>query len=86
MAAGRPVVVTRVGGVPDIVEDGQTGIIVQPHAPSQLANALLYLLANLAQARRMGADARERVRTEFNANEVEEIVLGVYREIRQLSC
>ena len=44
MAAGRPVVATRIGGVPDLVEDGVNGYLVEPGQPAAIAEALLALL------------------------------------------
>lgn len=57
-AAGIPVIASRVGGVPDIVEDGQTGILVEPRDPSAIAAAVL----------KIRSDAKERERLVKNAN------------------
>jgi glycosyltransferase involved in cell wall biosynthesis len=59
MAGAIPVVATRVGGLPDLVEHGRTGILVDPAAPEQLAQALAALLLDPPAARRMGERARE---------------------------
>jgi glycosyltransferase involved in cell wall biosynthesis len=65
-AAGRPVVSTRVGGVPEIVEDGKTGLLVQPRDPSALAAAMGRLMAMSEQDRQaMGAGARALVMERF---------------------
>jgi glycosyltransferase involved in cell wall biosynthesis len=61
MALGRPVVATRVGGVPEAVEDGVTGLLVAPAEPKALAMAIQSLLDDPVRAERMGALARERV-------------------------
>jgi glycosyltransferase involved in cell wall biosynthesis len=61
MAAERPVVATRVGGTPEVVEDGGTGLLVPPEDPRALAEALRHLLATPALARRLGAAGRERL-------------------------
>jgi glycosyltransferase involved in cell wall biosynthesis len=60
MALGRPSVVTRVGGLPEAVGDGQEGLIVSPADPRALADAMLDLLADPAARRRLGAAARRR--------------------------
>lgn len=57
-AYGRPVVATRVGGIPDAVMDGETGILVDPRSPEQLAQALVALLRNREQCARVGIQAR----------------------------
>jgi len=58
MAAGRPVVATRVGGVPDLVADGESGLLVPPGDPSAFAEAVLKLLASPGQRRRLGEHGR----------------------------
>jgi glycogen synthase len=62
MAHGRPVVATRVGGIPDLVEDGVTGLLVEPGDRDALRAALERLLADPELRRRMGREARRRVR------------------------
>jgi glycosyltransferase involved in cell wall biosynthesis len=59
---GRGVVASRVGGIPDLVEDGVTGLLVPPEDPDALAEALVRILADRARAERLGAAAREAVR------------------------
>lgn len=66
MAAGNPVVATRVGGTPDAVLDGVTGLLVPPSDPASLADALERLLVEPALMRRMGRLGRERVREHFS--------------------
>ncbi|MBV8990914.1 MAG: glycosyltransferase [Solirubrobacterales bacterium] len=65
MAAGKPVVATRVGGLPDLVEDGVTGVLVEPRSPTHLARAIGDLLARPERATEMGARGKERQRSEF---------------------
>lgn len=60
MAAGLPVVASRVGGVPEVVEDGRTGLLVEPGNPEALASALASLLGDDATRRAMGARGRAR--------------------------
>jgi glycosyltransferase involved in cell wall biosynthesis len=57
-AAGIPVVATRVGGVPDIVADGITGLLVPPRAPAAIARAVVELALDPARRQSMGAAAR----------------------------
>jgi len=66
MAASRPVVATRVGGIPEIVDDGETGVLVEaPASPERLAAALEPLVADADLRARMGASGRERYEREF---------------------
>jgi len=60
MQAGIPVVTTREGALPDIVEDGETGLLVPPRDPAALASCLAALAADPGLQRRMGARGRER--------------------------
>ncbi len=66
MAAGLPVVATRVGGTPDVVEDGVTGILVPARDPGALAAALGPLLDDPARREALGGAGRERVRARFS--------------------
>lgn len=75
MAAGTPVVATRVGGLAEVVADGETGRLVEPGRPAELAAAVLEVLARREE---MGAAARERARrfgADAYADRVEAILL-----------
>ena len=61
MAAGLPVVATRVGGVSDLVEPGKTGLLVPPKDPEALSGAMKALLGDPDRGREMGRLARETV-------------------------
>ncbi len=65
MLAGRPVVATRVGSIPEAVEDGVSGLLVPPDDPSALAAALHRLLSASDAAAAMGEAARDRARGQF---------------------
>jgi len=66
MAAGKPVVATRVGGVPDLVEHGVHGLLVRPQDPEGLARAIVRLLRDPALRARMGEAGQTRQRREFS--------------------
>ena len=66
MASGVPVVATRVGGIPEIISDGETGLLVDPGDVGQLADALARLLRESGLARNMREAALERARTFHN--------------------
>jgi glycogen synthase len=61
-AMARPIVATRVGGLPEIVEHGETGMLVDPDDASGLAQAVAYVLERPDEGARMGLAARERIR------------------------
>jgi glycosyltransferase involved in cell wall biosynthesis len=66
MEAGLPVVATRVGGVPDLIESGEHGLLVEPGDPGALAKALAELLGDHPRSAEMGRRGRERRRREFD--------------------
>jgi glycosyltransferase involved in cell wall biosynthesis len=70
MAAGKAVVGTRVGGVPEVVIDGETGLLVPPHNPRALADAILALLRDPGRAREMGRAGRQRVLEHFSTDKM----------------
>jgi len=66
MACARPAVCSAVGGIPEVIKDGETGYLVPPKDPPQLAARLVRLLQDPLTARRMGRAARARVEAEFD--------------------
>jgi glycosyltransferase involved in cell wall biosynthesis len=66
MAAGRPLVATRVGGIPELVTDGENGFLVAPRAPEQIAERLVTLLEDAALRARMGAAGRLAAEEKFD--------------------
>jgi glycosyltransferase involved in cell wall biosynthesis len=58
LCRGRPIVATRVGGIVDLVRDGENGLLVPPNDPAALADALVRVLSDPALARRLAAGAR----------------------------
>lgn len=80
MAAGLPVVATSVGGVPDLVEDERTGLLVPSRDPEALAEALLRLAARPDERRSFGAAARARVAERYSASRLVDDVEKLYIE------
>jgi starch synthase len=80
MACGTPVVASRVGGIPEVVVDGETGRLVEPGNVGALAEALRQALADPARARRMGEAGRRRVEAHFSWDRIADRTLGVYQE------
>jgi glycosyltransferase involved in cell wall biosynthesis len=66
LAAGRPVVATRVGGIPELVDDGRTGFLVPPRDPAAMAEAISALLASEERRRIMGDAARADAEARFS--------------------
>ncbi|MDE3051990.1 MAG: glycosyltransferase, partial [Nitrospirota bacterium] len=81
MAASRAVVASRVGGIPEIVEDGFEGFLVEPMDPDSLAERCRRLIASPDVARKMGEQARKRVERDFSATAMADRVASVYKEL-----
>jgi glycosyltransferase involved in cell wall biosynthesis len=80
MALARPIVASAVGGIPEFVTDGQTGLLVPPRDPAALAGALLRVLADRGLAARLGRNARELVREHYCLDHMVRRVEELYEE------
>lgn len=78
MLAGKPVVATRVSSIPEIVVDGETGLLVPPDDAEALAAAILRLLGGPEEARRLGDAGLARARSEFSVERMAGRTLAVY--------
>ena len=78
MAAGKPCIGTRVGGIPEVVDDGRTGLLVPPHDPEALAGAIARLLQDAELRSSMGRAGLRRVRDEFSVQRMVEGTLTAY--------
>ncbi len=80
MACGTPVVASRVGGIPEVVVDGETGWLVEPGDVAALGQALRRAVADPERAGRMGEAGRRRVEAHFSWDRIADRTLAVYRE------
>jgi glycosyltransferase involved in cell wall biosynthesis len=80
-AAGRPVVATKVGGVADVVLDGRTGLLAPAGDVSRIANHVVRLLANPAEAEALGAAGRGWVRDRFTIERLADDLAALYGEL-----
>lgn len=78
MAQGKPVVASSVGGTPELVVHGETGLLVPPADIDALCGALAALLTDGERARRLGEAGADRVRTKFNAATMAKNILRIY--------
>jgi starch synthase len=83
MACETAVVASRVGGIPEVVTGGQTGLLVPPDDPASLADALNTLVRDPGRARAMGRAGRERALTEFSWDAVAAQTAALYAELTQ---
>jgi starch synthase len=81
MACGTAVVASRVGGIPEVVADGETGLLVPPDDPDALADALNALVAGPARAAEMGRRGRERAAAKFDWAAIAAQTAALYREL-----
>jgi glycosyltransferase involved in cell wall biosynthesis len=81
MAAGKPVVATAVGGVPEVVRNGETGLLTPPGDPGRLAEAVLRLLEAPILARTMGDAGRTWVERALNLEQEAEQTCALYRHV-----
>jgi glycosyltransferase involved in cell wall biosynthesis len=81
MAAAVPVVATRVGGVPEAVVDGESGLLVEPEDAEGLARALERVIADGDLRERLGRGGAARIAERFDARGVAQQMVGLYREL-----
>jgi glycosyltransferase involved in cell wall biosynthesis len=80
MASGLPIVASKVGGLPEIVEDGQNGFLVEPRKPGQIAEKVLLLLKNEGLRQRMIVNNRKKVQQYSSDNTVGRLE-AIYRHV-----
>jgi glycogen(starch) synthase len=81
LAVGTPVVASRVGGIPEFVEDGKAGLLVPPKSPTALAEAIGRLWQDREFARRLGEYGRDQVVPRYRWDAVVDRLDAVYREV-----
>lgn len=80
LAMGLPVVGTRLSAIPELIEDGRTGLLVQPGNDEEMANAMLRILTNTHLREQMIHSGKEKVRQAFNNQNLIEELFSVYRK------
>ena len=78
MVAGAPVIASQVGGIPDLIRDRKSGILVPPGDPQALAGAIMELMAHPGTRRVLADTARQRIRNEFTVAEMVRQTVGLY--------
>jgi len=78
LAAGLPVIATRIGGLPEIIDDGETGVLVEPRSPRALADAMRDLLQDAERLEAMGKRARKTAERRFSIDRQAERLLALY--------
>jgi glycosyltransferase involved in cell wall biosynthesis len=83
MAAGLPVAAANVGGIPDLVRDGETGALFEPTDQSSIASSARRLLNDVDLAAQMAKTAKDEARQKFQPRIVAQQHLDVYEEVLQ---
>ena len=86
MAAGLPVISTALGGVPEMVRDGLTGLLVPEHQPVALADALAQILVDRRLARSLGDAGRQRATEFFAIDKSAEALRVLFQQVGAFSC
>jgi glycosyltransferase involved in cell wall biosynthesis len=81
MALGKPVVGTRAGGLPEVVRDGETGLLAVPRFPESLAEACVRILKDPTLAQSLGAAGRERVEQKFHVKQMAAQTQQLYQAV-----
>ena len=81
MVSGLPVIASNVGGIPSMIENGATGLLVEPRNHRQLAEAVIALLHNEAERKRLASMAKEVAFERHLPSKVAEKTLSVYDDI-----
>ena len=80
-SCGKPVVGGRSGGVPEAIQEGATGLLVNPHEPDEIADALARLLTDIDLAKRLGHEGRQRVVRDFDSARVGDRVQAILESL-----
>jgi glycosyltransferase involved in cell wall biosynthesis len=81
MAYGTPPIVSNVGGLPEMVEDQQSGLVVPPGNPRAIASAIMELYEHPDKKKKMGENARRRIQTHFNIQTTVEKTRQLFEEL-----
>ena len=80
-SCGKPVIVSNVGGLPEVVEDGRTGIVIEPMDANSLAEALSFLIENPEVRTEMGNNGRMRVLQKYDWKDSVEQMITIYKSL-----
>jgi glycosyltransferase involved in cell wall biosynthesis len=81
MGLGKPIVATKVGGIPEVITDQISGVLVKPNDPEDLAQKSLYLLQEREVREKMGSEAKRRIEESFTAERMAQRVLKIYQSM-----
>lgn len=85
MACAKPVIGTKVGGIPDQIIDRYNGFMVQPRSPAEIAEKILWLVRNPVEARCMGMNGRRIAEEKFDINKRIDMIITLYKSLANRS-
>lgn len=83
LSFGLPLIASNVGGIPDIVEDGKTGILVPEKDPMAIADAIEKLLSNWEDAKLMVLRGQEMIRERFSPEKIADKLVRIYDHLHR---
>jgi glycosyltransferase involved in cell wall biosynthesis len=81
MSCGKPVIGSKVGGIPDVIEDGVNGFLVKPKDPEAIAEKIILLAEHRDVARKMGKECRKRAETKFSIDRRIDKIIELYHKV-----
>ena len=81
MACGKPVIASNVGGIPEIIKDTATGLLVNPGSFKSLAEAIIRVLDDQKLAKQLGANAKKYIQNEYSVNKVIKQTVDIYEKV-----
>ena len=81
MAMEKPIVASRVGGIPDLIDEGINGLLVRPGDARELADALERVLSDNGLAKKLGKEGRKKIKDQFSADVMVRSIEKLYREL-----
>lgn len=86
MSHALPVIASRIGGLPEFVEDGVTGLLFEPGNPSELADKIRLLWGNPELCKRMGEAGRQKANREYNEEVYYQALMATYDKAIELNA
>ncbi|MBN1391368.1 MAG: glycosyltransferase family 4 protein [Sedimentisphaerales bacterium] len=86
MLSAKPVIASKIGGIPEIVEDGKTGLLFEPGNSKELSDKICYLWARPELCRKMGKAGREKALREYSPERYHQRLMHVYKKAMELKA
>jgi glycosyltransferase involved in cell wall biosynthesis len=81
MASGKPIVASKIGGIPDVIDHERNGLLVNEKDPKELANAINCLLASPSLRKGLGSAAKEKAKHELNLEHIAKATVEIYKQV-----